>query len=232
MPSKSRIFRSRYGLLALTIPISLAMAAPASAAGLSAGQPAKPGAVYVNVAQARSQTDGYTDYDVEYQLEQTAAAYVHGTNDVEATASHCHDCGAVGIGFQVLVVSKQDLSHLYVTNMPVAISDDCNSCDVVAGGYQVVVAVNSPTQLSFDQIFGLAVIQAKLATISQDRLTAHRSQQLASELAFQAAGILGAGFHDGPNAPAFTPALHNSASPAGLAENSGPVVSVYRNYKY
>jgi len=214
--------------------MTLSMTGTASAAVRDAARLDAPAPAYVNQAQASSRTDGWTDYDVEYQLEQTSAAVVTGDNSAGASASHCHDCGAIAIGFQVLVVSKQDLADVYAHNTADATSYACTRCNVLAGAYQIVVATNSPERLTFGQELGLAEIQAKLETIRREGLSAGRSQQLASELANQAVSILGGGSGAGPdrNAPAFSPAVNGSDRPATMAENSGPVVSLHVKYRY
>jgi hypothetical protein len=220
--------------MALTIPITLSISGTASAAVGDAAQLSAPAPAYVNQAQAGSQTDGWTDYDVEWQLEQTTAAVVNAENSAVASTSYCHDCGAIAIGFQVLVVSKQDLTSITAHNTATATSYSCVRCNNLAGAYQIVVATNSPEQLTLGQALGLAEIQSKLETIQRDGLSADRSQQLADGLANEAVAVLGGGSGAGPNrnGPDLTPAANNSNRPADLTENSGPVVNLYVKYQY
>src|ERR1035441_1886695 len=114
MLPKTRRLWSRCGLMALTIPITLSMTGAASAV-VNDNSPAQT-QTYDNLAQASSQTDRWTDFSVKYQLEQTSAETVNGDNSAVASTSYCHDCGAVAIGFQVLVISRQDLANLHVSN--------------------------------------------------------------------------------------------------------------------
>ena len=228
---KSRRLWSRCGLMALTIPMTLSMAGTASAAVQAASQLDAPAPTYVNQAQASSQTDGWTDYDVLYQLEQTSAPVVTGDNSAVASTSDCHDCGAIAIGFQVLVVPKQDLSDIYANNTADATSYACTRCNTLAAAYQIIVATNSPEQLTFGQELGQAEIQSKLGTIQRDGLSADRSQQLAGELATQAVSILQGGTGAGPDrtGSAYSPAQGNTGL-AGLTGNSGPFVYLYVRY--
>jgi hypothetical protein len=230
MLPKTRRLWSRCGLMALTIPITLSMTGAASAA-VNDNSPAQT-QTYDNLAQASSQTDRWTDFSVKYQLEQTSAETVNGDNSAVASTSYCHDCGAVAIGFQVLVISKQDLANLHVSNTADAASYACTRCDTLAAAYQIVFATNSP-QLTFDQILGLAGIEQKLDALKTSGLSTARMQQLAGEFAQQAVFILQGGigtYRDG-NAPAYSPALHGAGLPANMAENSGPVTDLYVKYK-
>src|ERR1039457_5322872 len=110
MLPKTRRLWSRCGLMALTIPITLSMTGVASAA-VNDNSPAQT-QTYDNLAQ----TERWTDFSVKYQLEQTSAETVNGDNSAVASTSYCHDCGAVAIGFQVLVIDRKSTrlnsSHL------------------------------------------------------------------------------------------------------------------------
>jgi len=225
--SKTRRLWSRCGLMALTIPITLSMTGTASAA-VADNAPAQT-QTYDNLAQASSQTDRWTDFNVVYQLEQTSAGTVNGDNRVVASTSQCHDCGAVAIGFQVLVVSKQDLANLNVHNTADATSYACTRCNTLAAAYQIVFATDSPQQLTFNQILGLAGIEQKLEALKTSGLGTGRIQQLADEFAHQAVFVLQGGigtYRDG-NAPTYSPALHSTDLPANMAENSGPVTDLF-----
>jgi hypothetical protein len=212
--------------MALTIPVALAMTGAASAA-VNDNSPAQT-QTYDNLAKASSQTDRWTDFSVQYQLKETSAATVDGDNKAVASTKHCHDCGAIAIGFQILVISLQDLTTLNVSNTADATSDACIRCDTLAGAYQIVYAANSP-QLTFDQSLGLAGIEQKLDALRTSGLSTTRMQQLADEFAHQAVFVLegGIGTYPGSNAPAYSPALHSAQLPAAMAENSGPVIDLY-----
>jgi hypothetical protein len=229
MLSKGKLW-SGCGLAALTIPMTLCGTGIASAAPRAVAAPAP--AVYNNQAETGSQTNGWTSYDVEYQLGQSVAATVTGSNDAEASATYCHDCGAIAIGFQVLVVSKQELNTINATNSSEAVSAFCTRCSVFAGAYQIVVATNTPLQLSLGQALGLADIHAKLLTIERDGLSATRSEQLADGLADEAVAVLQGGGH-GPNqAAAYSPATARADLPGHLTENTGPIVNLYETLKH
>ena len=226
-------FLSRYGVLALTIPMALCMTGTASAAVLQAGQSNMPIPAYDNEVQAGSQTNGYTDYNVKYQFEQTNSADVNATNNVDASATYCHDCGAIAVGFQVVAISKQNLSTIVAHNSSEAVSYSCTRCNVLAGAYQIIVATNTPENLSLPQTLGLASIEQKLGTIQRDGLTASRAQQVADGLADEAVAILRGGSNGSNRNSPYSPAANNSADlPGHMTQTNGPVVDLFENCKY
>ena len=214
---------SRCGVAALSIPMALGMSGTALAA---------PAPLYDNLAQTGSQTNGVTSYDVEYQLSQSTAASFTADNEADAAANNCHDCGAVAIGFQVLVVSNANLNTITANNTSEAISSACTRCGVLAGAYQIVVATHTPQKLSLAQILGLADIHAKLLTIQRDDLSLPRAEQLADGLADEAAALLQG--HAGTNQQAgpYTPAMNSADLPGHLAMTAGPVVNLYETIKH
>jgi putative peptide zinc metalloprotease protein len=216
--------------MALTVPVILAMPGAASAA-VNDNSPAVT-QTYDNQAQASSQTNRWTDLSVKYQFEQTSAGTVTGDNSADASTSYCHDCGAVAIGFQVLVVSLQHLATLHVSNLAYALSYYCTRCNTHADAYQIVFAAESP-QLTLSQILGLASIGQKLQVLQYSGLSMARVRQLAAEFAQQAVLILqqGIGTHQGGDGPEYSPALHGAGLPAAMAENSGPVIDLYVQHK-
>jgi putative peptide zinc metalloprotease protein len=226
MLSKKRRLQSRCGFVALTIPMALSFTGTASAAVTSL-TPAN-AQTYDNLAQASSQTNSYTDFNVMYDLEQSSAANVSGDNAAVATTSQCHDCGAVAVGFQILVVSKQ--ANLNMSNTANATSAYCVRCTTLAASYQIVYATNSP-QLSLDQQLALSDIRTELVRMQIDGLSVKRMETLTAEFADEAVAVLQGG-HDTRNASnrTYSPDMPGFGLPAALTENNGPVTHLYIKY--
>ncbi|MDQ2811153.1 MAG: hypothetical protein M3Z75_04545 [Actinomycetota bacterium] len=184
---------------------------------------------YDNSAQAGSQTDGHTDFNVMYDFEQSSAATVNGNDEAVATTSRCHDCGAVAVGFQILVVSKQ--ASLHMNNTAFAASSYCARCTTLAAAYQIVYATDSP-QLTLGQQLALDNIQTELERMQIDGLSVKRMETLTGEFADEVVAVLqgGHGTRHASSAP-YSPAMPGIGLPMGMTEDTGPVAHLYVKYK-
>ena len=240
LKNKSLTAWSRRGVVALAIPVTLAI--PVSASAAVAARPG-PGGTYVNQAKASSHFNWFSDSSVKFQLEQSSASTVNATNGATATTSGCRDCGAIAIGFQVVLVSSRNLSTVNAVNTANATSTNCTKCTTLAAAYQIVDAAG-PQRLTYQQEAGLAQIKAELQSLQYSRLDADEIQSKADALANEAVSLLqsstnvtpgtgapGAWTGFSPGGP-FTTAFITGAPavtsdvPAGLTEDVQPVVEL------
>jgi hypothetical protein len=175
---------SRRGVVALAIPVSLAIPVTASAA-ITGG----PGGTYVNQARAASYFNRYSDSSVKFQFKQSSASTVNATNEANATTSRCRDCGAIAIGFQVVLVSSRNLSTVNAVNTANATSTNCTKCTTLAAAYQIVDAAG-PQRLTYQQEAGLDQIGAEVQALQWSRLSADEIQAKADALANEAVSLL------------------------------------------
>ena len=160
--------------------------------------------------------------DLKYQAEETAASTLNAKNQAQASASHCKNCAASGIAFQVIFVSKQGPLTLNADNQASATSSLCVNCSTLAAAYQIIYAANQPG-LSRYQIQGLNHVHSELITLQFTGLTGAKLQARTDAIAQEAVGIL----NNGPNPiPVITSAINNSGDPAQLTENSGPFIDL------
>jgi hypothetical protein len=216
--------RPRFSVIALTALAGLAVPVTASAAVLS-GSPTQ---ALVNEARASSQTDGYRDFVLRYQLQQASAATLNVSNHAVASTAQCHDCNADAVAFQVVVASKQDLVTLNASNTADASSADCIRCSSLAGAYQIIYASDQP-QLSRYQIQGLNHVRSELTALQFTGLNGAQLQARTDAIAKDAVSVLA----DGPNPiPVVTPAINDSSRPAELTQDSGPYIDLFIKVKH
>ncbi len=231
---------SRRGVVALAVPVSLAIPVTASAA-VAAG----PGGTYINQANAASYFNRYSDSSVRFQLKQSSASTVNATNEATATTSRCRDCGAIAIGFQVVLVSSRNLSTVNAVNTATGTSTNCTKCTTLAAAYQIVDAAGSQ-RLTYQQEQGLDQIGVQVEALQWSRLSAASIQAKADALANEAVSLLQEstavtpgtgtpGYPGGfsPGGPFTTAFITGSGSPAattevptGLTEDTQPVVEL------
>jgi hypothetical protein len=212
--------RLRYGVVALTIPVMLAMPVAASAAVLGTAS-ATSQVTYVNLAKATSLHNWQTDYSVKFQLRESSASIINADNSAVALTSGCHDCGAIAIGFQVVFAPAQSLTALNVDNTANATSYSCVRCSTLAEAYQLVDISNSQQHLTYDQVAGLEQVHFELEALQYSGLSTDQIQSKVAELANQALTILqnSAGAAPAGSAPSISPAINGSALPAQLTGN-------------
>jgi hypothetical protein len=211
---KDLMLRPRSGVVALGAVAALSLPAVASAAPATV--------TFNNAATASSQTNGRNVFILKYQAEETAASTLNAKNQAHASASHCRNCAASGIAFQVIFVSKHDAITINADNEATATSDACVSCSTLAAAYQIIYAANQPG-LSRYQIQGLNHVHSELITLQFTGLTGAKLQARTDAIAQEAVGVL----NNGPNPiPVITPAINNTGSPSELTENNGPFIDL------
>jgi hypothetical protein len=177
---------------------------------------------YNNSATASSQTNGQNIFILKYQAEETATATLNAKNQALASASHCRNCNASGVAFQVIFVSKQDSLTINADNEAAATSDSCVACSSMAGAYQIIYAANQ-RGLSLFQIQGLNHVHSQLIALQFTGLTGSRLQARTDEIANEAVGVL----QNGPSPiPVFTPSINNSGYAGELTEDNGPFIDL------
>lgn len=208
--------RSRRGVVALAIPVTLAFPVAASAGVW--------GPVYGNQAEAVASFNGQTSTDVKFQLDLPSISTVNVLNEAHASTSRCDRCSAVAIGFQVLFAAGVGSADVNAQNTADALSSSCTRCSVLAAAYQIVYVGGAPERLSSQQQQQLAQIKAGVMSLEHSNLAADQIQQQAAGLASQAVAVLQAT----PNtASAVTPAPSAFASPSLLIQKSNPVVQLF-----
>ena len=208
--------RSRRGVVALAIPVTLAFPVAASASVW--------GPVYGNQAEAAASFNGQTSTDVKFQLDLPSISTVNVLNEALASTSRCDNCSAVAIGFQVLFAAGVDSANINAQNTADAVSNSCTRCSVLAAAYQIVYVGGAPERLSSQQQQSLAQIKAGVLRLQHSNLTADQIQGQAAGLASQAVAVLQATPN---NVPAVTPAPASFAGPGQLTQNSNPVVDLF-----
>jgi len=226
---KTLAWRSRRGVVALAIPVTLALPASASAASF--------GPYYVNEANAHSFFSGHTFTSVKFQLDQVNGSNVNAINQANATAFRCRDCGAVAIGFQILVAANEDPANISAQNDANATNNSCSTCSVVAAAYQIVDTGTAQQRLTRQQVQQLGQIHSQLQSLQYSQLSASQIQAQVAALANQAVSILQNGVTATPVVtPAYTPAITSAAGPsfsaAQLAEDNKPQVSLYVKFQH
>lgn len=211
---KDLMLRPRSGVVALGAVAALSFPAVASAAPATV--------TFNNAATASSQTNGRNVFILKYQAEETAASTLNAKNQAQASASHCRNCAASGIAFQVIFVSRRDALTINADNEANATSDACVGCSTLAAAYQIIYAANQPG-LSLFQIQGLNHVHSELITLQFTGLTGAKLQARTDAIAQEAVGVL----NNGPNPiPVITPAINNTGSPSELTENNGPFIDL------
>jgi hypothetical protein len=199
---------------ALSFPVA-ASAAPATA-------------TYNNTATASSQANGRNVFVLKYQAEETSASTLNARNQALASTSHCANCAASGIAFQVIFVSKRGPLTINADNEANATSGSCASCPALAAAYQIIYAASQPG-LSRYQIQGLNHVHSELITLQFTGLTGTKLQARTDAIAQEAVGVL----NNGPNPiPLITPATNNTGSPSELTQNNGPFIDLLIKSKH
>jgi len=221
-----------YGMVPLTILGGLLGPGAGSAHALGTA-PHSTQATYVNQAKATSLRNGRTDYSVQFQLDQTSASTINADNSAVAMTSGCHNCGAIAIGFQVVVASSQSLTALNANNTANATSYSCVSCTTLAEAYQLVYVSNTQPRLTARQLAGLEYVRFQLALLRYSRLSSDQIQSKVAELANQAEALLQNSAGPAPTSgtpavsPAVSPVVNGSALPAQLTQPTQPSVELF-----
>ena len=227
--------RWRYGAAALAIFVPLAIPATASASIISALVPiGPPTQTFLNKATAITRTNGRTVFTVRFNFRESYASIVNPANRAKALADECADCDAIAIAVQVVFISTQDLTAINAENTADATDYLCDiGCSALAEAYQIVIATDSPTPTR-KQILGLIRADGKFEALRHSGLDNTQIDNQATDIINQLVSTL-EGSSGGASAnalPTLSPAINGSALPAQLAENSGPVVNVYRDIQW
>ena len=175
---KDLMLRPRSGVVALGAVAALSFPAVVRRHSVNA--------MFNNTALWRApQTNGRNVFILKYQAEETAASTLNAKNQAQASASHCRNCAASGIAFQVIFVSKQDALTINADNEANATSDACVSCSTLAAAYQVIYAA-SQRGLSRYQIQGLNHVHSELIALQFTGLTGAKLQARTDAIAQEA----------------------------------------------
>jgi hypothetical protein len=240
---RSGSLRLRFGIVALTIPITLSIPVTASAA-VPGAVSARTHVTYVNAAKATSKRNWQTDYSVKFRVWQSSASIINADDSAVALASKCHDCGAVAIAFQVVFARAQSLTTLNQDSTADAIGNACVRCSTLAEAYQLVDVSTSQQWLTSRQLAGLDRVGFQLEALQQSRLSTDQIQNKVAELVNQAVTILTGGAGSTPGGagstlvgagstpvgptPLLSPAINASSLPAQLTQLSQqPAIQLY-----
>jgi len=248
--------RFRFGIVALTIPITLSIPVTASAA-VPGAVSARTQVTYVNAAKATSKRDWRTDYSVKFRLRQSYASIINADDSAVALSTKCHDCGAVAIAFQVVFAPEQSFTALNEDSTADATNYDCVRCSTLAEAYQVVDISSSQQRLTSPQLAGLQRVGFQLEALPYSGLSIDQIQNKVAELLNQAVTILtsgtgsmpggtgsmpggtgstpggtgstpgGTGSTPGDPTPLLSPAINASSLPAQLTQPSQPDIRVF-----
>jgi hypothetical protein len=235
---RNRAGRPLWGAVVLAIAVPLAIPAAASASTIQGTplnaipfSPFNPQArTYTNLDQALSEFSEFTDVTVAWQLDQSSAPELNAVNHVNTVTATCIDCNAYGIAFQVVYVSKQQLTALNASNTTYSRSDNCVRCNTLAVAYQFIVAGSSPGLCSA-QVTALNQVGEALGDLRTSGDTPGQLVTATGTLAGQIESILA-------NPPAcsggsaVTPAVNGSGLPGELTGTNGPIVDMFRSIEH
>lgn len=240
-------WRLRWGAVALAVivPLALPMAASADEGPTAAANSIQ----YINVAinppagiqtaesdnSVLSTVTGYGHpFKIGFRFWQSNAPLVTVTNYAEADSSNCGNCSAVGIAFQVVLVSKQTLAELTATDAAEANSNNCSDCHSLAEAFQIVYATDNWSGMK--QI----VMTASLRTVVQLQMLKYlglstgqiqaRSTDLINDLIsfLQNGDIGGAGLA----AKGWSPAINGAGQTTQLTSNTQPVIDLLSEFQH
>ena len=238
MLSKIKAGTLRWSVAALAVMVPLAIPAAASAAtfqGPYSGysipfSPWNPGGhTYVNTAHSDTVRSSYTAFTVKFQLDQSFAPRLNASNTAETYTSFCNDCSANAIAFQIVYVSKSELTALNANNTTNEWSAYCTSCNELAEAYQFIVATGSPTPLSTSQVQQLDGIRTQLEALPSSNLSDTQIENETDALATQVNTILG---NPPSPVPLVTPATSNSGQLSKFTGTNQNIVDMFRSIKF
>jgi len=86
----------------------------------------------------------YRSTQNEERKSRQAALTLNAKNTALASTSHCSNCAASGVAFQVIFVSRHGSITINADNEATATSDSCANCSALAAAYQIIYAANQP----------------------------------------------------------------------------------------
>jgi hypothetical protein len=235
-------WRLRWGVIALTAIVSLALPVAASAAqGPSAtGESIQyinvtvhPSAgtqtsEYDNSAYVKDTRNGHTPFQFRYKLWNSTAPIVTADNYAEADVSSCRHCGATAIAFQVVLVSKQTLAELTADDAAYGTTTSCTSCTSLAESFQIVYATDQASVLSYVVAYACNKTASELWELQYSGLSTAQIQWQSTALINGLIGELH-GTSEGPygsGGPQWSPAVHGAGQAAALTSTSQPVIDL------
>jgi len=241
---RSGAWRLRWAVAALAVMAPLAIPATASASDVPNATANSQSIQYINVAinpaahtwpstydnlaQATSHTNGRTAFSVKFRVHLSYASVITANNDAVALASDCQNCGAVAIGFQMILVSKYTLAKLLAQDSASATSANCDNCHTLAEAYQIIYATDSAAPLPWQIDISLLQAWEKFEALRYSGLSVAQIESESTQLVNGIVSMLQQNSDAAPagTAPAYTPAINNSNLPAQMAENTLPVIDV------
>jgi hypothetical protein len=234
---KGGAVRLRWGVAALAIAAPLAIPAAASASTsvgpLNSWNP--PARTFVNVDRTLTMQNRRTNFTADFQLDQASSPVITADNHVDAAVADCHDCGAIAIGFQVVYVSKTDVTTINANNDVNSTADYCVRCSLVGEGYLIVVATGPQSQpLTSSQLQSLYQVKLQLEALrSSGDDNPSDIQTQTDAMASTIVSILTDPPANGPDdiSSAVTPAITSPGFNGSLTGNNRPFVHVYSSFK-
>jgi hypothetical protein len=234
---KGGAVRLRWGVAALAIAAPLAI--PAAASATTSAGPLSPrdsqSRTFNNLDRTLTVLNQRTNFTVDFQLDQASAPVITANNNVDAVTALCHDCGAIAIGFQVVYVSKTDVTTINANNDVNSTADYCIRCSLVGEGYLIVVATGSQSQpLTSSQLQSLDQVKLQLEALrnsGDDNPTDIKNQTDA--MASTIVSILTDPPAAGPDdiSSAVTPAITSPGFNGSLTGNNRPYVHIFSSFK-
>lgn len=222
----------RRGVLILMLMTALPLTVPAAASARIVPS------TYINQANAVSWKDFRTNFKVAFQFRQSYNTPVlEAVNRAVALTSKCDDCNAIAAGFQIVLVSLQDLTAIHALNVASATNDECvNTCDALALAYQIVVASDSPA-LTHSQIMALDRVSREFRSLPKSGLAIDQVESQSEQMVNTVVSILEGSPSSAPASTAPVPAamtplsaaLNGPAPSSALVNVNQPVIDVYRD---
>jgi hypothetical protein len=232
---RDRVLWLRWGIMALAIFVPLAIPVTASA---SATPPVEHRDMhtrtYVNMASAFSWTLSPSNSALKFKLQQSSASTIRADEFAVALAIGCHQCRAVSIAIQVVVVPKQKLAAVHEYTRAFATARDCVRCAVLADAYQIIFATDAQPLVTDRQKLCLSLVNTELEALRNSHVGINQIKDRAADLVNQIVYILRHPSYMPPISTAPTraadtlsPAANGPAVPGGRAGNNRPVIDVY-----
>jgi hypothetical protein len=237
--------RLRWGVVALTafVPLALPAAASAAQGPTASGESIQYVNVNVNPPSGTQTSDydnslyvtsgknGRAPFDVKYRLWNSDAPIVTADNYAEADVSSCSHCGATSIAFQVVLVSKQKLAQLTADDSALGTTTGCTTCNSLAEAFQIVYATNQASIMSTAVTYAANETAAQLRELKYSGLSTAQIQSRSTALVNNLIGLLqassgGSGHSGGFSGSPWTPAINGASQSTALTSNTQPVIDL------
>ena len=243
MPTKNRggVRRLRWGVAALAAIVPLAFPAAASAApaptatgesiqyvNVTVNPPAgTQTAEYDNSIKVTDTKNGKTPFTLKYKLSNSKAPLVTANNYAEADVSGCSHCGAVGIAFQVVLVSKKTLAQLTANDSALGTTTACTTCNSLAEAFQIVYATSNPSFVSALVTLEANETAREIGKLQNSGLTTAQIQTKSTALVNKLINFLqSTSGGPGGSGPGWSPAVNGAGHNAALTGTSAPIIDL------